>query len=120
VEGDLGMRKRFWSIFIVTCAVLLSSSTLVNAEPRKIDSGFLDHSNFELRSNRGTLLPAVPIIPASSSEPGDDDAPNKDGGWNENPELDNGKGFDRIGLRSFKSLGTGIRMHLLKYRSALR
>ena len=34
-EGDLGMFKRFWSISIVTCAVLLSSSTLVTADTLK-------------------------------------------------------------------------------------
>jgi len=121
VEGDLGMLKRFWSIAVVTFAVLLSSSTLVNAASRsQIDSGILGQSNLELRAHRSARLPAVPVGPSSTSEPGDDDAPNKDGGWNENPQVDDSKGLGQIRLWSFKNLGTGIRLHLLKYLSALR
>ena len=118
MEGDLGMQKRFWSIALVTFAVLLSSSTLVNAESRRLfDPRIPDQSNFELRTHREARLPAVPIIPSSL---GDDDAPDKDGGWDENPQLDETKGFGQIRLWSFKNLGTGIRLHLLKYLSALR
>ena len=110
------MLKRFWSIAIVTSAVLLSSSTLVNAEPRSFDPGFLDKSNLDLRSNRGVVVPAHPGAPSSTSEPGDDDAPNKD---NEMPELEQ-SGSDRIRFWGFRGLGTGIRLHLLKWFSALR
>jgi len=114
------MLKRFWSITIVTSAVLICSSTLVNAESRNNDLRILDQSNLELRSHRAARLPSIPLGPTSTSEPGDDDAPNKDG-WDERPDFDGGnKGPGTIRTWSFKSMGTGIRLHLLRYFSALR
>jgi hypothetical protein len=120
VEGDLGMLKRFWSIALVTFAVLLSSSTLVNAAPRsQIDPG-IHQTSLEFRAHRSARLPGLPVSPAGTSEPGDDDAPNRDGNWNDSPVVDDTKGTDQIRLWSFKNLGTGIRLHLLKWFSALR
>lgn len=115
------MFKRFWSISIVTCAVLLSSSTLVTAEPRLLKQDLFGSSNLSVRSLRG----AVPLVQqpgsnGSTAEPGDDDAPNKDGQWvgDSRPDILEGLGKGRAW--SLTSLRTGIRLHLLKYFSALR
>ena len=113
------MHKRFWSICIVTCAVLLSSSTLVSAEPRNLEQDTLGQSNLSLRSLRGArAAEPVPVVPSSIAEPGDDDAPNKDGDVSTRPALDSGSGKNR--LWDLGSLRTGIRLHLLKYFFAIR
>lgn len=116
------MLKRFWSISIVTCAVLLSSSTLVSAESnRSLDPALTDQGDLVVRTHRGAWLPATPVSPSSTSEPGDDDAPNKDGNWDGgNPVLDENKGNGVIRLWSFEYLGTSVRLQLLKFFSALR
>jgi hypothetical protein len=115
------MFKRFWSILLVTCAVLLSSSTLVSAEPRHLKHDLFGQSNLSVRSFRGAApLVRQPGSPSSTSEPGDDDAPNKDGQvvGHSRPVLLDGLGKSKAW--SLTSLRTGIRMHLLKYFSALR
>jgi len=116
------MLKRFRSIFIVTCAVLLSSSTHVSAAAlRSVEISITEPSNLVVRSQRGAFVPGTPVSPTSTSEPGDDDAPNKDGNIGTGtPVLDGDKGNGTIRLWSFKNLGTGIRLHLLKWFSALR
>lgn len=115
------MFKRFWSISIVTCAVLLSSSTLVTAEPRHLKQDLFGQSNLSMRSSRGAEAPLrQPGSHGSISEPGDDDAPNKDGQWlgGTSPTVLDGIGNYRVW--NLTSLRTGIRMYLLKYLSALR
>ena len=113
------MLRRFWSICIVTCAVLLSSSTLVSAEPRHHEMDTFGQSNLSVRSLRGAQAPVqVPVSQGSIAEPGDDDAPNKDGNGDTRPVIGDGSGKTR--LWSLGSLRTGIRLHLLKYFSALR
>jgi hypothetical protein len=116
------MFRRLWSISIVTCAVLLLSATLASAEAlRALDPVRSDPGNLVVLPHRGAFLPVTPGSPASTSEPGDDDAPNKDGSWvGSNPVLDEAKGTDWIQAWSFRNLGTSIRLRLLKYFAALR
>jgi hypothetical protein len=116
------MFRRFWSIGIVTCAVFLCSATLASAEAfLSLSPVITDPGDLVVRADRGALLPAIPGSPSSTSEPGDDDAPNRDGNWRGGtPVLDDSKDNGVIQFWSFRYLGTNIRLQLLKYLSVLR